>query len=86
MTGDAPRQLDVAAALEPLLRSYSDLLSVSRDLANRAAAGGQLGLADLGLHQRFFETVEAQLVCLQALVVTARTGAGPVDSDAARRA
>jgi hypothetical protein len=68
VTEDEARRLEVCAVLGPVLQGYRDVLILARDLAERAAAGRQLAPADLALHHQIFETVEAQLTCLAALL------------------
>jgi hypothetical protein len=58
----------MVAVVGPVLQGYRDLLTLARDLAERAAAGGRLEPADLMLHRQMFETVEAQLASAQTLL------------------
>ncbi|MBI4450260.1 hypothetical protein HY634_04325 [Candidatus Uhrbacteria bacterium] len=59
---------EMLAALGKVLEGYADLLAVARDLANRAADGGTLSPDDFDLHMRKFDTVDAQLSYLRALL------------------
>lgn len=59
---------EMVAVVGPVLQGYRDLLTLARDLAERAAAGGRLEPADLMLHRQMFEIVEAQLASVQTLL------------------
>jgi hypothetical protein len=76
---DDMQGLQMVAALGPVIQGYCDLLSLARELAERAMTCGRLGASDLALHRRVFETVEAQLACLRELQrqASATTPAGP---------
>jgi hypothetical protein len=78
VTEDNACWFEASAVLGSVLQGYRDVLSLARGLAERAAAGRQLAPADLSLHHRIFETAEAQLTCLAALLheASAMTGTG----------
>jgi len=59
---------EMVAVVGPVLQGYRDLLTLARDLAERAAAGRRLEPADLMVHRQMFEIVEAQLASAQTLL------------------
>jgi len=70
---DNTTTLDISAILAPVVEGYGDLFSLARDLADRAAASGQLEPPEVLLHRQMLETAESQLASMRELLQVVRS-------------